>query len=381
MATIRDVAARANVSTATVSKVLRGKTEHVSAETCDKVFAAVRELRYRPAAVVSRKRPVQTQNIALIIEEMGRNPVAGNPYFFHILDGVFEAAAARGFTVTLVAENYWDDVQGMVGRRYNGHCDGVILVAPSQDNPVVESFAQRGLPCVLIGSSHRVSGVSNIDLANAQAAYEITRAMIARGHRTLAYLGGSPRQFSSIERAEGFLQAVTEAGLPPSRTPVLYSNQSSADQSERPVSEPRKQPHPIVKGWGRNLVRFLYEDLHVNPTALVCWTSRLADSAVEEIRARGICVPEDVEIACFDKTDPGKSGFVPAVAVHQPLQAMGRRAVDLLLEHLLDPTLPDEHVRYTPELVFPESNEASRERRAAILETYLKNQNADGGVL
>lgn len=381
MSTIRDVAARANVSTATVSKVLRGKTEHVSAKTRDKVFAAVRELRYRPAAVVSRTRAVQTQNVALIVEEMGRNPIVGNPYFAQILDGVFEAAAARGFTITLVAENYWDDVQGMVGRRYNGHCDGVILVAPSQDNPIVESFSQRGLPCVLVGSSYRVPGVSNIDLANTQAAYELTRAMIARGHRSLAYLGGSPRQFSAVERAKGFLQAVSEARLPSFRTPVVYSNQTSADQSERTVAEPRKQPHPIVKGWGQNLIRFIYEDLGANPTALVCWTSRLADSAVEAIRTRGLCIPEEVEIACFDETEPAKPGFVPAVAVHQPLQAMGRRAIDLLIEHMLDPTLPDEHVRYAPELVFPGSRETSRERRAVVLQTYLKNQHTDGGVL
>jgi LacI family transcriptional regulator len=126
MPTIRDVANHCGVSTATVSHVLNGRVDRVGSDTRDRVLAAVRALQYRLPAVELSSTQTRRRNIAIVCGEMSPQPVSKDHYFSRVLDGVLEATASRGYSLTIVFERMWVADGSSVRQSYDGHCDGAI---------------------------------------------------------------------------------------------------------------------------------------------------------------------------------------------------------------------------------------------------------------
>jgi LacI family transcriptional regulator len=120
MATIREVAKAAGVSTATVSNVLNGRLERVSTETQERVLATVRALKYRPTALEKNQKAILTQNVGVIVPDLTEGPLRRHNYFRNILDGVLESAALRGWSVTIFIERMWSFHRKNVERRRFG---------------------------------------------------------------------------------------------------------------------------------------------------------------------------------------------------------------------------------------------------------------------
>jgi len=361
MATIRDVANLCGVSTATVSHVLNGRNDRVGAETRERVLAAIRELRYRPPAMELRQKDILSQNLAFIVEDLSDGPIRSHGYFSQIFDGVLEAAAKRAFSVTVFIERMWSESGQAVRRSYDGRCDGVVLLAPKTDSPLLQALPERGVPLVVIGTTVDIPGVSFVDVDNAAVGYEMTKYLIGLGHRRIAYIGASTTTSSAVERASGYRRAMDECGIR-SESRIMFSSVQSTTEFQRYKLDHHEAPPKVelegaevVGGWTEEMLQALFDGKHSEPTAIVCWNDDLARLAIRALQAMGKRVPQDVSVVGVDDGPPATLEKPHLTTWRQPLTHIGRRAVDLLVDRIYDHSLPDESVRYAAELVARQS--------------------------
>jgi len=333
MATIRDVANYCGVSTATVSHVLNGRHNRVSSDTRTRVFAAVRELRYRPPALESNQKAILTRNIGLICPDLSEGAIFNNLYFARNLEGVLDACAKRGFSVTIFNERLWGDSGLSIRRSYDGRCDGVILLAPTADSPLPGSLNERGVNTVCIGSSLPGSGFPTVDVDNVGAATLVTEHLLSLGHGRLAYFGASFRTVSSMQRADGFFRACERSKSVESAHSYLATGFSAAERLFESSEFERNGETTLVPGYVPDLVRVAYSDLGNAPTAIVCWNDDFAESTIEALRDVGLRVPEDVSVAGFDDNSP-QVGDLGLTTVRQDFGRIGRTAADILMDNI-----------------------------------------------
>jgi len=371
MATIREVASHCGVSAATVSHVLNGRTGRVSSDTRARVLAAVRALQYRPPAVESATNSTRTRNIALVSGEMSSDPVSRDNYFSRVLDGVLEAAASRGYSLTIFVEKMWSSDGSAIRQSYDGRCDGVILMAPEADNCLAESLAERGTIVTVVGTMIDSQWVSKVDVDNESGAYRLTQHLFDQGHKRISYLGAHRKVVSSRERLVGFERAMRDAGLAAEKQVLLcadssrgaasrrlanLSSSSSSDESADGGSDwATDLTDDLIVGWGAELVDCLLSSPNPLPTALVCWNDELGRSVVDALQVCGLQVPRDISVVAFDDCGPSTARFPHITIMRQPLKLIGKRAADLTIDRSENPAHPVETVRFAMELVERES--------------------------
>ena len=349
MATIRDVAKMSGVSTATVSHVLNGRTDRVSADTRDRVFAAVRALKYKPTPLERNQKAILTQNLAVVAQDLTESPLERHGYFRRCLDGILETAAFRGWSVSIFVQRMWGEHQteNVVRRSYDGRTDGVIAIAPAVGNEIVESLQQRGTPLCLVGTTPWLPDVACVDIDNVAAGAAVARHLIALGHQRLAYVGHDLRTTSSAERNEGFRKAASDAGVEVET--LVIGRDSTYELAEALVARGREMP-----------------------TGILGWHDAISNRLARDLAKFGVSVPGDVSIAGVD--DDPESGIAPGgtTTVANPVRLMAMRAATLLIDRLVteeDPG-PPEVIRYEPELIVRGSTGPAPDlRRKALLFT------------
>lgn len=316
-----------------MSHVLNGRHNRVSADTRTRVFAAVRELRYRPPALESNQKAILTRNIGLICPDLSEGAIFNNLYFARNLEGVLDACAKRGFSVTIFIERLWGDSGLSIRRSYDGRCDGVILLAPTSDSLLPASLNERGINTVCVGSSLPGSGLPTVDVDNAGAAMQVTEHLLSLGHRRLAYFGASFRTISSMQRAAGFFRACELSGNVDSMCCYLATGFTAAERLFESSEFERNADTIAVPGDVSDLVRVAYSEQGNAPTAIVCWNDNFAETAISALKAAGIRVPEDVSVTGFDDNSP-QIGELGLTTVRQDFGRIGRTAADILMDNI-----------------------------------------------
>ncbi|OKH86328.1 LacI family DNA-binding transcriptional regulator [Thalassospira sp. TSL5-1] len=303
--TMRDVARKSGLSIATVSRVINSPDD-VPAPTVEIVNAAMRYLNYRPNINGRRLKMRHTRTVGVLV------PTLANPVFATSVQGIEQAAHAEGLTVLLTSSNYDPDREmGAVSALLNNRVDGLILtLANADNNPVVDLLLAEKIPFVLLFNQPSRADIAAISVDNAQSAYDIARAMIECGHRSLAMVAG---RFESSDRSrqryDGFRRALADAGIK------------------------TDSPHLVQVGFGEtNLIEPL-RDLLCGPaavTGLVCSTDMLAIAAINACRAHGFSVPGDVSVGGIDGISVGGLITPKLCSAVQPTQEMGRQALAFL---------------------------------------------------
>lgn len=336
MATLQDVAKLCGVSTATVSNVLNSRAGRVSAETRQKVLAAVRELKYRPTALEKNQKATLALNLGVMVTDITKNPLSRHGYFREVLDGILEGAMFRGWSITIFAEKLWDDVGVAVRRSYDGRCDGLIVIAPTVGSETVTVLQERGTPLMLVGTTATMPGISSVDIDNVQATDLITKHFLDLGHCRFCFMGNRRRVLAALERERAFRTALRAAEIPSDH---LESNW---------VRDGGKSLEDYLRQWKKR-----GSD---RPTAFYMWNDAEALSFLKAAKELGISIPRDLSIASIDDC-PEASTSVPALtSVPQPLHLIGRRAATLMIDRLTEPNVPDEVVRFSVELTARESS-------------------------
>ncbi|MER6606071.1 LacI family DNA-binding transcriptional regulator [Streptomyces sp. NPDC000927] len=305
MASIKDVAAEAGVSVATVSRVLNSHPS-VSPDARTRVLAAVETLGYRPNAVARSLRTDQTHTLGLVISDVL------NPYFTELTRFVEEEARSFGYSVIIGNADERPDLQEhhirtLLDRRIDG-----LLVSPADgSSPFVPGAAASGTPMVFVDRWIRGVDVPVVRTDGRAAIRDLVAHLHRLGHRRLAIIAGPAATTTSDERVEAFREAMREHGL---ALPGSYIGQGDFQvASGRRVTE-----------------RFLA--LPEPPEVVFAADNLMALGALDAIRARGLRVPQDIGLAAFDDipwflhTDP------PITAIAQPTGELGRAAVHTLVD-------------------------------------------------
>ncbi|MFF0157560.1 LacI family DNA-binding transcriptional regulator [Streptomyces sp. NPDC005263] len=307
MASIKDVAAEAGVSVATVSRALNGHPS-VSADARARVLAAVETLDYRPNAVARSLRTDQTHTLGLVISDVM------NPYFTELARSVEEEARALGYSVIFGNADERPDLQdhhvrNLLDRRIDG-----LLVSPTDGgSPLMLDAARTGTPMVFVDRWIPGMEVPVVRADGRAAVRDLVAHLYGLGHRRLAIIAGPAATTTGQERVDAFREALHAHGL---GLPDVYTGRGDFQaESGRRVTE-----------------GFL--DLPEPPEAVFAADNLMALGALDAIRARGLRVPEDIALAAFDDipwfvhTDP------PITAIAQPTGELGRAAVRALVDRI-----------------------------------------------
>lgn len=325
-ATIRDVARRAGVSTATVSRVLAGIGNHRS-ETIAAVRSAAEELDYRPSAVARSLRIRRTRTLGLVITDIR------NPFFPDLVQAADVAARAAGYSILLGSAAY-DEERALhyLDLMVDGRVDGVIIASSQVSAPSWRRLLASPVPVVVVNAEPVGQPVSVITSDNHAGARIAAEHLIELGHRRIAYVRGSESFTAERPRLEGFREACRAAGLAPADTPE-FPGEGQFESGERAA-------------------RQLLDD-GCNVTAIACYNDMTAIGVLRTMLAAGRRVPEDVSVIGFD--DIAAAAWVaPALTtLAQQKAEMGRLAVGHLARALEDPDhdAPVETVRLPMTLI------------------------------
>jgi DNA-binding LacI/PurR family transcriptional regulator len=306
-ATIADVAARARVSTATVSRVLNG-AGRASPATRERVLAAARELGYRPSGVARSLKLRQTRTIGLIVTDIE------NPFFPSLVRAVEDAARAEGYAILL--GNAADDperesayLELLVDRRV----DGVIIAASSLGIRHGEWLAEPPLPVVLVNTTSTGVPLTAVASDNRAGARSAAEHLIGLGHRRLGFLAAPARNVDSPVRLAGVRDAMAAAGLDPTELQVATGL--------------------ALVGGGETAMTELLGSA-VRPTGVVAYNDLMAIGAMRAAKSLGLRIPDDVSIAGFDDVEFASYVDPPLTTVAQDQATMGREAVRALAAQL-----------------------------------------------
>lgn len=314
--TIRDVAKRAGVSIATVSRVLN-QSKPVSEELRNRILQAVEETGYLPNAVARSMIRKQTGLIGVIIPEIS------NPYFSGLVQGIETVAKQNQYYLMLAVSEKEPGRERELLRIYQARqMDGIILASARLDPELRQALEKLAVPYVVIGQ--RLTGLNApcAVLDNRRAAFEAVSHLIRMGHREIGMVSGPMWDLASgKERYQGFRDALEEAGLP-FRTEWVTE----------------REGFHLHDGYeGMKVILGAPE----RPTAVFCACDRMAVGALRRLEERGIPVPEEMALVGFDDEELASIVKPRLTTVrHSPFD-MGLKAAGLLMEILKGLPLTD----------------------------------------
>lgn len=358
--TVYDVAARAGVSTATVSRVLR-RSADVSAAMRERVVAAVRDLGYVPSAsargLAARKTGVlglyfpgfdaveeiddtieKTAAGVEVVDDRGsfgevRPP---NLYFDEVLRGS-ELEARRGGFALMVGVSGGMSPEEMVS-DLAGRVDGLAVLAQSVPLDLLEHVSRR-IPVVLIAGPRRDDDFDHVSVSNTEGMRALTEHLIiTHGADAPVYLAGPADSPDDSERYQGFVQALEAHGIDPGVSPILRAGFSRV--RARGVAE-----HLVRSG---NI-----------PRVLVCGNDQMALGVLDVFEQHGIRVPGDVIVTGFDGIDASRQSSPRLTTVEQPMMELGRMAIRTVLSRVDEPDQDPITVRLPVRVVLRESSEGA----------------------
>jgi LacI family transcriptional regulator len=323
MATIYDVAARAGVSPATVSRVLNGRS--VSPDNERLVLEAARELNFTPNRVARTLRRQLSEVVALVI------PDIENPFFTSLARGVADTAQLAGYSVVLCnTDGQPEKERHFLDIALSENMAGVVLAAAdatSDARPLLE----RGRAVVAVDRPVAGGGVDEVVIDNVGAGRLATRALWDAGFRDIACIAGPAEVVTAVDRGRGWRAAMEAA-------------------SSRPVREDRLVHADFRVGGGRvRMAELLAGD--DRPDAVVAGNNLVGVGALQVLREHGLSV-EEFGIAVIGDL-PFSAHVQEVPVVHLPTRAMGTRAGALLIERIQGYEGPARRIVVTGELQAP----------------------------
>ncbi|WP_293573034.1 LacI family DNA-binding transcriptional regulator [Phaeobacter sp.] len=306
--TLADVAKRANVSTATVSRCLNSP-DRVVGETRERVLRAVQELGYAPNFGARALAAKQTNTVGAVI------PTMENAVFARGLQAFQEELGRHGKTLLVASSAYSqkledEQVRALVARG----ADGLLLIGYDRNPDLYAFLKKRKVPTLVAWSFSAGQDRPAIGFDNRAAMAELARLVMGQGHRNIACIT-APTEFNdrARERVFGIQAAMAEAGQDPDALLIV------------------EKPYGIESG------ETAFREVMAaapNTTAVMCANDVLAIGALRAAREMGITVPKDVSITGFDDIEIAMLAEPALTTVHVPHREMGRRAAGILIQML-----------------------------------------------
>ncbi|MBW5447782.1 substrate-binding domain-containing protein [Cohnella sp. CFH 77786] len=332
-ATIYDIAKEAGVSITTVSQVINGKGK-ISEERRKEIFRIMERLHYQPSVIAAALTGKKTYTLGLIV------PDISNPFFAEMARAVEDQGHRSGYSLMICSTDNKDDrVQSYLTLMRKKRVDGIIIGTGMDDERMLNPLVEAGIPIVLIAREMPSQAVHTVIVDDGVGGGLVARHLLEQGHRRMAILAEHPKVSSSRNRIIGFKQAVDEAGMILENNGIRYCDYTVEDGK-------------------RKALELLGEA--VRPTALFCCNDLLAIGALQAAKELDIRVPDQLSVVGFDNTILASVTDPPLTTVAQPIERMGKIAVDLLMQELTDPSVIKQRIVLRPDLVVRHSASSSR---------------------
>ncbi|MBN1304699.1 MAG: LacI family DNA-binding transcriptional regulator [Anaerolineales bacterium] len=320
--TIKDVAKKAGVSSATVSRVLSHQS-YVREEVRMRVLQAAKELNYQPNRVARSFRANRSKIIGLIVSDIL------NPFYTSLVRSVEDIASRNGYAVFLcnTDENPQKEetyIDFMIGERVAG----VLLTPVFEESVVVNRLLEAGIPVVCLDRKIKNVILDTVMVNNLDGAYQVVSHLIDIGHQRIGAIVGE-NCTTGLQREDGYRNALVDHNI-------------SVKEDYIQRGAPREQDGSLL---ARKLL-----SLPNPPNAVFCGNNLLTIGTLREINAQGMKVPDDIAIAGFD--DLEWYGLVePTItAVYQPVSELGSRATEILFQRIGGDQSEAKMVLLNPEL-------------------------------
>ncbi|MDR5776093.1 MULTISPECIES: LacI family DNA-binding transcriptional regulator [unclassified Caballeronia] len=309
---IADVAERAGVSVATVSRVLNGHA-NVRDTTREKVRVAVAASGYRINELARNLRTAESRLLLTMV------PDFGNPFYAAIVRGIDSVARQNGYFMLMCdtgadplrERSYFDLLRG---RR----ADGAICLDPAAVQKALAEEAST-LPWVACCEFDPGAGVPYVGIDNHLAAGDVVRYLLGKGHERIALINSGHGYLYGRQRLAGYRDALRDAGIEANPAWQVELESLDYDAGERAATQ--------LASLGER----------TRPTAIFAVSDTLAIGVMNGLRGVGLRVPEDVAVVGFDDIAVAAHVYPPLTTVSQPMQALGETAAELLLKRLRDP--------------------------------------------
>lgn len=303
--TQEDVAAKARVSRALVSLVMRG-SPNVSEQRRRRVLRAAEELGYRPNAFARSLASKRIDTIGVLINDVT------NPYFGGVYSSLAAAAEKAGFDL-LVAPSTRSPTKeaALVHTLLEHRVAGLALLSPLMSTAELRRLT-TSWPTVLVGRDASIAGVDVVTTDERHAARSVVEHLTSLGHRDIVHITGGNNR-AAQDRSRAYRESMREHGLEPRE--VVGSFTHSGGQ---------KAGHEVV-------------DMRPLPTAVVAANDLIAVGAMGVFQSVGIRVPEDVSVVGYDDSQIAQLDLVQLTSVRQPVERFGSAAVSLLIDRIDDP--------------------------------------------
>jgi LacI family transcriptional regulator len=328
--TIRDVAARAGVSVATVSKVINNRYG-VASDTSARVQAVIEELGYEASLVAQSLRNHRTNVIGILVADL-------EPFSTELLKGAADAIRGSGFELVVYSAGGHSGDRVGWERRYLSRLsgtliDGAVLVTPT----VVD--VNYGAPIVAIDPHTGQSGLPTVDSDNFRGAQLATGHLLSLGHRRIGMLTGRPDLESAQLRERGYREALQAAGVGVDESLIRcgdYDPEVSLEQARLLLTAPSP------------------------PTSVFAANDMSAIATIEVATELGLHVPADLSVVGFDNIPESALCVPPLTTVEQPIRKMGERSIELLLSLIRGERPLVTHITLETNLVIRQSTRAWR---------------------
>jgi DNA-binding LacI/PurR family transcriptional regulator len=331
--TLEDVAAEANVSRATVSRVVNRKAT-VDKEIQRRVLDAIAATGYVPNAAARTLVNRRTGIVALVMSGSDGSAAEafGDPFFGRITGGVVTYLRERAMHPTLLLADSDEARQEALDFVRRGNAEGAILVSTHPGDPLPRLFVDAGVPAVLFARPSDPEPISFVDLDHEAGAALAAAHLAERGCRQVATIAGPADLPAANSRLAGFQRAMERHGVP--YVQVAHGN-FTADSGEQAMIE-LLTAMPGVDGV------FAANDL-------------MAVGALGALRDRGRDVPGEVALIGFDDSEPSRMSRPRLTTISQPVEEMAATMTAMLLERIAAPDVPPASVVFQPELIRRES--------------------------
>ena len=321
MATMRDVAELAGVSTATVSHVING-SKKLSPETTERVLHAISQVNYTPNTVAKSLRMGQTHTIGVLVEDIRGLPVAG------IVSGISETLSKAGYKTIFhdlhLLEKLYNQYEqiGTYRQRINesvtllksSNVDGIIYVA-MHDRHLDYLLDPTDTPLVY-AYSHGTENDTFVTYSNRDSAAEMIRYLLRKGHERIAVIAGHPHSYPTAQRLLGIQMAMQQAQL---ALPAEYIRYGDWEYESG-----RKETLKILQ-------------LNPQPTAIFAMNDLMAAGCMDALHKEGLHIPQDIAVSGFDNREIASYLQPPLTTIALPTPEIGTKAALLIMDLINNP--------------------------------------------
>ncbi|USD43788.1 substrate-binding domain-containing protein [Vibrio sp. SCSIO 43135] len=325
MATMKDIARLAGVSTSTVSHVIN-KSRYVSEEISERVNRAAQELNYAPSALARSLKVNRTKTIGMLVT------TSTNPFFGEVVKGVERSCYHQGYNLILCnTEGDNERMKASINTLLQKRVDGLLLMCSTLEGERIDVFERYpDIPVVVMDWGPMLFTSDKIQDNSLRGGYMATKYLIDSGHKEVGCITGPLIRHQAQMRYEGYKRAINEAGL---------------DFNPNWIVEADFECEGGYEAFNKILSK---GDL---PSSIFVCNDMMAMGVINAANEKGIKIPEDVSLIGYDDIHIAKFMSPSLTTIHQPKYRLGKAAVETLLKKLEKETEEAQVVQLEPTLV------------------------------